>query len=73
MTLNLNYSTCEVEQPTFETELSLIISQRGTNRKVLRLFTDKQRGQGKSKSKEAAAQQMCDECVKRGILRLTVL
>lgn len=73
MILNLNYSTCEVEQPTFETELSLTISQRGTNRKVLRLFTDKQRGQGKSKSKEAAAQKMCDECVKRGILRLTVL
>ena len=68
MKVDLNYNTCVVEQPLFETELSLTITQRGSNKKVLRLSTDKHKGQGKSKSKEAAAQKMYEECVKRGIL-----
>ena len=70
MKVDLNYNTWPLEQPQFETELSLTITQRGNNKKVLRLSTDKHKGQGKSRSKEAAAQQMCDECVKRGILTL---
>ena len=71
MRVYANYSgPHEVEQSCYETELSLTIIRRGDNKKVLQISSDKQKRRGKNESKEAAAQQVIEECEKKGIIKL---
>ena len=71
MMVTINYSGHhEMEQSCYETELSLIIIRRSDNEKVLQISSDKQKQRGKNESKEAAAQQVIEECEKKEIIKL---
>ena len=72
MMVTINYNgPHEVEQQYYETELSLTVTRRSDNKEVLQISSAKHKRIGKSESKEAAAQQVVEECEKREIIRLS--
>ena len=70
MMVTINYNgPHKVEQSCYETELSLTIT-RSDNKIVFHISSAKHKRIGKTESKEAAAQQVLEECEKRGIIKI---
>ncbi len=58
------------EHSFFETKLSLTVIQKDSSDEVFSISSSKQRGRAKNESKEAAAQEVVAECIKKKIIIL---
>jgi hypothetical protein len=71
MVVNLDYDEPrEVGQSTFETKLSLTVSQKDSGDNIFRISSSIQRGRAKNESKEAAAQEVVVKCQNQKIIML---